>query len=429
MQFLSTPVLSLLVAVGLIATPAQAHFSEGQIWVIDFQNSQVVLINPDNDWFVSVNPLATSAANNPGAMSFNHHGHMMLANYGDNTVIEMDGDGFVETVLTAADGLNGPWGSSGIIIGPGHGDVFITNFLSGEVLTFDEEFGNGSVFADLSDGLQIPTAIAFLADGHMLVADRGANKTIHHFDSNSGLATVFDVLPETPIDLIIRNNGDIYALTNQGNIFRYVGGNSGSRVLLGNYGGPSATGGIDFSPDHDAIYHLSTADASIREIDPGSGSSVVQAILPGSPISLAVVGGQFAPGTYIEFGEALAGTGGVEPTLHGDQEPRIGQVTQIDAHQFVGGSTIFMFLSATMVESDFKGGEFHIGLGPGATFFAATADGTHGVAGDGELSLPFVMPNDPALVGVKLYLQALGVDAGAPFGVSFTPCLIMYIGS
>jgi hypothetical protein len=422
--------VSCLIALSLFAAPASAHFDEGQIYVIDLLNNKVYFVDPDNGWFFAeINP-ASSLANSPGAIGFSSHGHMLLANYGNDTLIELDGEGGFEFVLSAIDGLDGPWGPSGVVIGPGHGEIFITNFDGDEILSFDEEFGNGSVFADATDGIDNPSALAFLADGHIIVSDRG-NRNLHHFNSVTGVATIFDTLPETPIELIIRNNGDIYALTNMGNIFRYIGGSAGNRILLGNYGGVSATGGMDFGPDHDVIYHVSTADASIREIDPDSGSSVVQLVLPGTPISLAVVGSQYVPGTYIEFGEPLAGTGGVEPTIHGHEEPRIGQASEVELHDFVGGATVFLFLSSLMDENEIKGGEFHIGgLGtPAATLFVLPAGGTPGVAGDGEISLPFVMPNEAALVGTKFFIQALGADSGAPFGASFTDCLTMYIGS
>jgi hypothetical protein len=423
-------VILCLIALSLFAAPVSAHFDEGQIYVIDLMNNKVYFVDPENGWFFAeINP-ATSLANSPGALGFNHHGHMMLANYGDDTVIELHGDGDYDIVLTGADGLNGPWGPSGIVIGPGHGDIFIANFDADQIITFDEEFANGSVFADATDGIDNPSAIAFLADGHIMVSDRG-NMNLHHFDANTGVATVFDSLPETPIELVIRNNGDIYALTNMGNIFRYIGGSAGNRILLGNYGGVSATGGLDFSPSHDVIYHVSTADASIREIDPDTGASVVQLVLPGAPISLAVVGSQYAPGTYYEYGEGLAGTGNIEPTLHGDGEPRVGQASEVEAQDFVGGSTIFLFLSTLTEEIDFKGGELYIGgLGtPAASFLVLPAGGVPGAAGDGGVALPFAMPSDPFFVGVKFFLQALGTDAGAPLGVSFSPRLTLYIGS
>ena len=44
------------------------------------------------------------------------------------------------------------------------------------------------------------------------------------------------------------------------------------------------------------------------------------------------------------------------------------------------------------------------------------------------LSLAWTIPNDTNLCDVKLYLQALELDAGASHGVSFTPGLCLCIG-
>jgi len=419
-----------LCVLSLLAAPANAHFEEGQIYAIDLVNNTVYYINPEAGFFFQVAGNPSAIANSPSAIGFNAHGHMLLHNKGDDTIYELTGGGSAELVLTAADGLDGAWGPSALVIGPGHGDLYVANYDLDQILSFDEEFENGSVFADAADGLDQPSAMAFLPDGHMMVSDRG-NNYLHHFNTDTGVGTLFDKLPETPIEVIARNNGDVYVLTNAGNIFRYIGGSAINRVLLGNYGGPSARGGMDFKPGHDQIYHVSTVDGALREIDADTGASAVRVFLPGTPISLAVVGSQYAPGTYYHFGHGLEGTGGVEPELHGHEEPRVGQASEIEAHDFVGGSTIFLFLSAIMDENDFKGGEFYIGgIGtPAATFIALPAGGTPGVAGDGGLELPFALPNDPMFSGVKFFLQALGTDPGAPLGVSFSAGLTMYIGS
>lgn len=418
---------SLLITVALLASSAWSHFEIGQMYVIDFQNSKVYYVNTQT-WSYTVASASTALANNPGAIGFSHHGHMLLANYGDNTVIDLDGQGGSSVVLTAADGLAGPWGPSGVVIGPGHGDIYVTNINNTQIMQYTEDYSTSAIFADATDGLEIPAAIAFLADGHMLVSDRGPSHMIHHFDSVTGMAMLFDTLPEQPVDIAVRVNRDIYVLTDMGNIYRYPGGVASSRVLLGNYGAPSSTGGLDFSYDHDFLYHVCTTDGAVREIDPDTGAAVVKLTLPGQPISLALVGSQYAPGSYFHFGNGLAGTGGVEPTLEGQGEPRLGHVSQINAFDYVGGSTVWLFLSATQGKLPFKGGTLYVDLGAGSLFWPLPTGGTPGVAGDGDVSLPVYMPNDPILYGTKTYMQGLAIDPAAVQGVSFSPCLVMYIG-
>jgi hypothetical protein len=262
----------------------------------------------------------------------------------------------------------------------------------------------------------------------MLVADRGGNKTLHHFDSITGVETVFDILPHQPIEVAVRNNGDVFVLTNRSTIYRYVDGDPLARVLLGKYGPNSVRGGLDFTVDHESLLHINATDASLREIDPVTGTAVVRVVLPGAPTALVYVGNQYVPGSYIEFGEPLPGTGAVNPTLAGTGEPRIDQPTTLEANSFVGGAPVILFLSTISGEAIVKGAEFHIGLGPTSLFVIFSAGGTPGVAGAGDLSLPLTLPNDPDLIGIKLYLQAVGVDAGAIQGYSFSQCLTMYIG-
>lgn len=417
-----------LLCLSLFALPVSACFPDGLIFVVDLNNNKVYRVNPKAGWTLSEFSPGSSQANNPGAIGFTLHGEMLLGNYGNDTIVEIDNLGVFETVLTAADGLNGPWGSSGLVIKPGTGEVFICNSDSSQILCFDQAYTNGTLFADASDGLTTPTAMAFLADGHLLVADSGPSNAILHFNADTGIASAFDTLPEQAADLIIRSTGDVFASTTQGNIYRYVDGDPSNRVLLGNYGGAATTSSMDFSPDHSVIYHVNSTDASIREIDPDTGASTVQLTLPGTPGALAVVGNQYAPGTYYLYGAGLAGTGGLMPALVGGQGPRIGEPTQITAQQFVGGAPIYLILGFVAAPLSFKGGTVLVQLGPTTSIWPLPTSGPAGATGAGQITLPFAIPNDPLLVGTKWYLQALGVDTGAPRGMSFTRGLSMYIG-
>ncbi len=50
------------------------------------------------------------------------------------------------------------------------------------------------------------------------------------------------------------------------------------------------------------------------------------------------------------------------------------------------------------------------------------------LAAMGPTNIPFTIPNDPALMGTNVYLQAFEADPGALFGLSFTNALILQIG-
>jgi sugar lactone lactonase YvrE len=423
--------LAFTIALILLSSTARAHVADGQLYVVDSVNNRVFYVNPD-DGTVAVVLNADSGLNGPGAIGFSLWGNMLVANTLDDTLLEF-GENLglgPEVVLTGLDGLSGPGGGNGVVIGPGTGDVFVANVNSGEIRVFDRLYGNGAVFADTGDGLLVPAAMTVLLDGHMLVADRGMIGNVFHLDGDTGVTTPFDTIPgATLTSIVARDNGDIYVLTHSGNIFRYVGGLPASRVLMGNYASGHADGGLALSPDHSVLYHVNALDGEVKTIDPDTGVSSVLATIDGNPIALTVVGSQYAPGTFSGLcGEPLAGTGGVRPKLQCQDEPRIGQSGVLKVHDFVGGSLIYLFLGFGYEEWDFMGGEFHIDLAAPWTSIMLAAPGVPGAAGEGDVNLPFTLPNDPALVGTRWALQAVGIDAAGPFGVSMSMALYMYVG-
>ena len=418
--------LSSLAALALFAAPVSAHFEDGQLYVIDFANDKIFLVDAGGTWSVSELPAANWPLDKPGAIEFTYHADMLIANFATNTILEFESDASSTTALTAADGISGPYGGRSIAIGPGHGDVYVANLTSGEILKFDEDYVSQGVFADSSDGLSEPAAIAFLADGNMWVADRGT-KQLFHFEEATGVGTVIDSFIGKPLDIAIRDNGDAYVLDERGTIYFYPDGVVGSRTSLGVY--PNGNGAIVFSTDQSVLYHTNPKDSAIRSIDPLTGVDTIMAVIPGAPTGLAVPGTQYAPGSFIEFGDPLPGTGGIDPVVEGTGEPRIGQFTDVQLHNFLGGSNVIVFVSLSAWDLQFLGGSFHPNIIDPAFWVTFPADGVPGVAGDGDVDLSFLMPDIPFLVGTKWYIQALGIDAGAVQGVSFSNCLTMYIGS
>ncbi|MFT7462501.1 MAG: hypothetical protein ACI9EF_000841 [Pseudohongiellaceae bacterium] len=423
------PLATALLALCTLSTAALAHFETGQVYVSDIQNSKVYRVNVDNG-VVNTTLTAADGLNGASAIGFSLHGHMLVSNFYDNSVIEFDAGLNSEVVLTNANGgIAAPFGGNGIIIGPGHGDVFVANLGgSPKVLHFDEDYNFIGTVLDASDGLVNPTAMAFLPDGGLLVANRSGNNELFHI-TEDGVVSIYTSLTDiNPASMVVRDNGDVYIVSTRGDLYRMVGADPNNMVLLGNFGGPLANHTLGFTPDYTELYHTNSADGIFRTIDPDTGASTIITTIVGSPSAMIVVGSHFPHGTFAEFGESLAGAGEIEPTLHGHGEPRIGDPATVEMHSFVGGTQVFLFLSAIAGESSLFGGEFHIQLGPSAILLELTATGAAGVAGDGDVDLPFVIPNDPAIVGIKFFMQALGVDAAAPQGVSMTNCLTMFVG-
>ncbi|MFT5285094.1 MAG: hypothetical protein ACI8TQ_001255 [Planctomycetota bacterium] len=413
------------------ATTASAHFEGDQIWIVDQLNSKLYFVNPAN-FNVNTSLTAADGLAGPASIGFSLHGDMVIGNFASNDVFSIEPDLTISTVLTTADGVSGPFGGNGIAISPGHGDIFLTNFSNSTVMMYDEDFLNGMVFADAADGLIAPGGLAFKANGDLLIADRGINRGKIYEADELGNVSLFYEPPanQRPISITIQKGGDIFILTTLGNIYRLIGGDPLNDVLLGTYGVNSLRGSIVFGNDQTTIYHVNQAESILRAIDSTTGLSHVAATLPagGGGTAMVLFGSHYAPGTFIDFGEPLAGTGGIDPTLHGHGEPRIGDPFDLELVGFAGETLTYTFIGTGMDESVILSGEFHIDLTGFYKVFPRITDGAAGVAGAGGFELNLGLPNDPSLVYVSIFAQAVGIDAGAVEGLSFTQCVEIYIG-
>ncbi len=419
--------LPALAALFAFSATASAHFVDGQLYYLDQENDRAWFVNPDTLAVVPM-PQQTFFADVPGSLAFTIEGKMLMANYGNDQIHEFDGDGGTAVVLTAADGITGINGAGAIAIGPGVGDIFIADLDGAEILRFDRNYVGLGVFADSSDGLIEPRAIAVDSEGNLLVADSGA-AAVFKIDAVTGVATTFDsYVMELPIDVLVRNNKDVYVLTDRGNIHRYAGGDPVQASLIGSYAFGQAS--MTFSSDYAHIFHVNINDKWLRRIDPDTGASVNVIQLSGKPNVIAAIGSQFAHGTWGQVpGHAQAGTGGVKPTLSAVGDPLVGQSTTVEVKDVVGGAPVVVGFSQGTDFSTLFGAEFCLDLTtPFYIFDPFVASGTPGVAGDGSVTLNFLIPNNPALFGATYYWQAGAIDAGAAQGLSITKCLHMYIG-
>ena len=67
-------------------------------------------------------------------------------------------------------------------------------------------------------------------------------------------------------------------------------------------------------------------------------------------------------------------------------------------------------------------------LGSPLTAFPFLIPGEPGVAGAGSLSLPVLIPDDPALLGFRMNAQVVIGDAGAVAGVATTNAVEIFVG-
>ncbi len=403
------------------------------MWIVDRTTGRLYFFNPNTGNIVV--SAASPHLERPTAVGFTAGGDMLIADYAKDEVYHYDGGLVRTTVLTAADGINGPGGGNAITISPG-GDIYIANYESSEVLRFDSSYANGTVVLDATDGLVAPRAFAFLANGDLLIGDRGITTgAIYRLDTTGTLSLFYDfgdiVGGERPTSIAIRSGGDIYVLTALSRIYRLVGGDPANRVFLGTYGPPSLRGSINFSFDNQTLYHVSQQMSILTAIDPVSGASSLGGTLPsgGTGTSMFFVGNQYPPGSYAEFDEGgVAGTGGFEPKLSGVGEPRIGSELRLEGRDLLGDTLAVLFVGTAMDEVPFAGGQFFVDLTQPYYSFNRRTGGTPGQGGTGGFNFNRSIPEDPTLIYINLWAQVVAFDTGATMGMSVSPLLRIYFG-
>jgi hypothetical protein len=117
-------------------------------------------------------------------------------------------------------------------------------------------------------------------------------------------------------------------------------------------------------------------------------------------------------GTFTQYGNGLAGSGGYVPDLSGAGEPIYGGDFSVELTQVLGGTTGLLYLGQTQANYPLMGGTLYVYP---IDFTIPIVLGGSG-PGNGNLSIQATA----FFGGVNVYMQALCVDAGAVKGVSMT---------
>jgi Tol biopolymer transport system component len=131
-------------------------------------------------------------------------------------------------------------------------------------------------------------------------------------------------------------------------------------------------------------------------------------------------------GGWTAYGAGLAGAGGFVPALLGAGCPTPGAVVTLSLEKVVGGAGGTLFVGLGPAALPFKGGSLLVA--PIVLQALIGVGGTPGAAGAGALTLPALLPSDPLLSGVSLFLQAGFSDGAAVHDVSLTQGLQLSIG-
>lgn len=196
---------------------------------------------------------------------------MLVLSYDGNAVVEVHADGSLgNAILTADDGLDGPFGANALLR---HGEscLYIGNFDGRRVLRSCTS-GPAAVVADASDGVNTPDGLAAGSDGELYIANRFA-RNILRVDPN-GVVSVVDLLDGRPMS-IASAAGSLFVADDRGNIFRYELDEPAGRVLIASLSDNQPVGNVAMavSSDGNTVFHL---DAGVlREIPAQGGPAVV----------------------------------------------------------------------------------------------------------------------------------------------------------
>jgi len=302
----------------------------------------------------------------------------VVSDMGVHKIVRVDYDG-TQTLMhdnTSANGLlNWPDG----LAYDDAGNLFVANLGNDTIIKIDTA-GKATLFSDDAALLRAPGGIAIDGAGNLFVANYDLH-TIARFDLETGLGEVF-AGPDTslmarPNDLKLSRKGGLLVSGRNGRV---------SRV--------DALGNITIMNENPALSEL-------------DGVSVFEDSEP-------------CTGRYETYGEGLAGSGGFAPQFNAIFSPCAGQTIALEFRDFLGGTPALLVFGTDPLPNgalNLKGAPLLVDPG-GALFLTLGLFFPGSGAGNGDLTLQFVVPANPALAGLELYHQVFAADASTPGGVS-----------
>jgi DNA-binding beta-propeller fold protein YncE len=410
------PIAFALLAVASLAAPARAQFVPGDLYVSDGWNHHIYRVEPGT-WKVTTFADANDGLDGPSGLLLSRHGTLLCSSYWNAEIVEFDSQGSGSVLYDSSDGLDGPFGENGLAYDAA-GDLYVSDYNAQAILRFPAGGGAATVFADASDGIGRPDGLAFAANGDLYVANRDTHDVLK-IDS-TGSAGVFDTLPDEPMSIVIRGNGDVYVATHYtGEIYRYPGGDPAQRYVLATMSTGGGNPGMALSLDGTSLYFTSNGTGNLDVVDADSGAKTEVIGNNGLPGALAI-GVIPRSAKWSNYGSGLAGTNGV-PSFTSRNDPILGRTITLDLGNSWGQPT------SGLIALGFQQASLHTGLGSDLLLIPALlVPITFSYGAD---SFPWSIPNDPALFGLELDLQAVEADPGAVKGVSFTQGLQLLLGS
>jgi DNA-binding beta-propeller fold protein YncE len=355
------------------------HDASGNLYIPDHLFGAILRIDP-----LGIPSLLTAGGylTAPLALIADPTGGVLATDKYQNTVVHVDDLGN-QTLLH--DDIS----SNGLLFGPAGldfdlaGNLYVSNNTGNTIVRIDP--ANQLTLWSDSPLIKTPGGIAIDGSGNMFVAMYDGNNIVR-FRVDTAEAEVF----AEDLSIMIRPN----------DLKLSRGGHLLTTTRLGNLVSIDATG-------------------KPTELFKGPGwSDVLGVSVPEDWKSCT--------GTATTYGQGLAGAGGFVPRLCGIFSPCPGESFALEWRNVVGGSATILALGTQNPSTPAFGGTLLVSP---LAIVLVPMPGTPQAPGEGDLVIPFTLPNDPTWIGAKIRMQALCADAAAPFGVSMSNGLELTIGA
>ena len=223
---------------------------DGLLYVCSETTDRILRFTEDGgfvDAFVADDPGTpqneTGGLKGPTAAVFGPTGHLYVASFGNDRVLEYDGltGAFLRRFVDGVGGLDGP--DAGMTFGS-DGALWVPSFNSNQVLRYDGSTGAYlGVFADAGSGLSRPRVVLFRG-GLVWVSSWGSDQVLR-YDQQGNLVDVFATTVRPTGMAFGPHDRDLYVTSDANDYVKRFDGTTGALVAkpVGN-NGPLLDGGV-----------------------------------------------------------------------------------------------------------------------------------------------------------------------------------------
>jgi hypothetical protein len=395
---------------------AHGQFVDGHLFVAGWK-TKIWEVDPAT-WSVTLFADQTAGLNGVSSLQFFTGSTLLETNYYDNKILSFDSTGVATTLWSSTNGLRSPYGENGLAA-TFSGDLIVSNYGAKQVLLFPSGWTTPTLLADSSRGIVHADGLATDAFDQVWIVNRDGMNVLKI--DRADQITVVDTLPDMPMSVAVRNNGDVYVGCFYGDVYRYPGGDPAKRSRLVTFNRTLGTPVLRFDLAFDVLYMTSSNVGNLLTVDPDTGkyTEVLPAGTFVTPVSMEVAGPRADIGIAM-YGTGKPGTGGIVPTLSASGHPVFGQDLTAQLRGFLAGSTAIIAISGDSADDPFLGGTVLIGINGSTSFKQIQFPSGPLIGGFGSYDETQTVPAEPQLDGRVIFAQVFDFDPGAADGVSFS---------